>query len=148
MKEDWHRLGAMYLHHKEVMIADVDCTSVQGKEICNKQGISGFPTLRYFTPQTGRKGMDYHGERDFDSLEKFIDGRMIKHCVPYTKENCDKQEVTYIDMMEGMGMVAMKKEHKRLHSMKNGHMKPPARAWVLHRIKLLKDLIKRPREDL
>ena len=39
----------------------MDCTA-EGKEICNKQGVSGYPTLKAF--KRGEKTFDYEGPRD------------------------------------------------------------------------------------
>ena len=52
-----------------VLIADVDCTGT-GKDVCEKVGVEGFPTIKYYNPPD-TEGEDYEGGRDEDSLEAF-----------------------------------------------------------------------------
>jgi len=44
----------------------VDCTG-EGKELCSKHGVSGYPTLKAF--KRGEKAFDYEGPRDAGKLE-------------------------------------------------------------------------------
>jgi len=52
-----------------VTLAEVDCTA-EGKEVCNKQGVSGYPTLKAF--KRGEKAFDYEGPRDADGIVKYM----------------------------------------------------------------------------
>jgi len=52
-----------------VTLAEVDCTE-EGKEICNKHGVSGYPTLKAF--KRGEKAFDYEGPRDSDGIVKHM----------------------------------------------------------------------------
>ena len=44
----------------------MDCTG-EGKELCSKHGVSGYPTLKAF--KRGEKAFDYEGPRDAGKLE-------------------------------------------------------------------------------
>lgn len=72
MKPAWDKLGEAYKLSSSVLVADVDCTSDEGKSVCDSIGVSGYPTIKYFTDETGKKGEDYQGGRDFDELDKFV----------------------------------------------------------------------------
>lgn len=52
-----------------VVLAEVDCTA-DGKEACNKHGVSGYPTLKAF--KRGEKAFDYEGPRDADGIVKYM----------------------------------------------------------------------------
>merc|ERR1719401_3243775 len=123
MKPAWDKLGDAYAGSSSVVVADVDCTSDGGKEACNKAGVSGYPTIKYFTDDTGKDGKDYSGGRDFDSLDKFVKETLAKKCDPKTKEDCDDQEKAYIDKMSAKGAAKIADEAKRLEGMKAGDMK-------------------------
>merc|ERR1712118_371278 len=46
---------------KKVIIGDVDCTAA-GKPLCEKYGVRGYPTIKYFNPPD-EEGEDYKGGR-------------------------------------------------------------------------------------
>ena len=47
MKPDWDRLGEEYADRSDVIIGDADCTA-SGESLCKAQGVSGYPTIKYF----------------------------------------------------------------------------------------------------
>ena len=63
MKPDWDKLGMEYKDSSSVLIGDADCTVEQ--ELCSKYGVRGYPTVKYFTAETGDQGKDYQGKWQF-----------------------------------------------------------------------------------
>lgn len=55
-----------------VTLAEVDCTG-DGKDMCGKHGVSGYPTLKAF--KGGEKAFDYDGPRDADGIVKYMKGK-------------------------------------------------------------------------
>lgn len=103
MKPDWDSLGAKFKDSKTVVIADVDCTAA-GKPLCDKYGVRGYPTIKYFNPPD-EEGEDYKGGRDLAALTKFVETELGPGCSVDTKENCSAEQLaalqTYIDMPAG-----------------------------------------------
>lgn len=100
MKPDWDALSSEYADSKTVLIADVDCTSA-GKPLCEKYGVRGYPTIKYFNPPD-EEGEDYKGGRSLADLKKFAEAELGPGCSVDTMENCSdeqkKELQTYIDM--------------------------------------------------
>jgi len=100
MKPDWDSLGATYADSKTVLIADVDCTAA-GKPLCDKYGVRGYPTIKFFNPPD-EEGEDYKGGRDLAALKKFVESDLGPGCSVDTKENCTPEQLkdleTYIAM--------------------------------------------------
>jgi hypothetical protein len=100
MKPDWDSLGSDYADSKTVVIADVDCTAA-GKPLCDKYGVRGYPTIKFFNPPD-EEGEDYKGGRDLASLKKFVESDLGPGCSVDTKENCTPEQLkdleTYIAM--------------------------------------------------
>jgi hypothetical protein len=100
MKPDWDSLGATYADSKTVIIADVDCTA-DGKPLCEKFGVRGYPTIKFFNPPD-EEGEDYKGGRDLAALKKFVESDLGPGCSVDTKENCSAEQLSqlqqYIDM--------------------------------------------------
>jgi len=100
MKPDWDSLGSDYADSKTVLIADVDCTAA-GKPLCEKYGVRGYPTIKYFNPPD-EEGEDYKGGRTLADLKKFAEAELGPGCSVDTMENCsDEQKAalqSYIDM--------------------------------------------------
>lgn len=140
MKPDWDKLGETYKHSSSVVIADVDCTSSDAESVCTDNDVSGYPTIKYFTAETGKKGQDYSGGRDFDSLDGFVKETLAKKCNAHTMEDCDEKEKAYIGKWKPKSAAALKAEAARLDSMKDGHMTDDKKAWINKRVIILKDL--------
>jgi len=100
MKPDWDSLASTYEDSKKVVIADVDCTAA-GKPLCDKFGVRGYPTIKFFNPPD-EEGEDYKGGRDLAALKKFVESDLGPGCSVDTLENCsDSQKAeleTYIAM--------------------------------------------------
>merc|ERR1740130_784148 len=110
----------------KVVIGDADCTA-GGKSLCDKFGVRGYPTIKFFNP-TDEEGEDYKGGRDLDSLRKFASTELGPGCSVDTIDNCDDaqktQLQTYIAMpaderaskLEAMktALAAAEKSHEEL----------------------------------
>ena len=68
----WDQLATKFAGVAGVKIAKVDCTSDENdnKDLCNAQGVNGFPTLNLY--KNGAKEEEYNGKRDLEALEKFV----------------------------------------------------------------------------
>ena len=148
MKPDWDKLMETYGESSSVVVADVDCTTDGGKPVCSDNGVSGYPTIKYYTDDTGKEGEKYSGGRSFDDFDKFVKDKLAKSCDAKTKEGCDDQEKAYIDKMNAKAADAITAEAKRLDGMKGGDMKPDKKAWLMKRIAILKGLSGEGKEDL
>jgi len=60
MKPDWDKLMGEFEN-----VFDVDCTE-SGKDLCEKHGVQGFPTIKSGDPEELK---DYSGGRDYDSIK-------------------------------------------------------------------------------
>ena len=69
MKPAWDSLAQQMANSDKVVVADVDCTA-EGKDLCERFGVQGFPTIKYFNPPD-EEGEDYSGGRDLDALKAF-----------------------------------------------------------------------------
>jgi len=91
MKPDWDSLASTYEDSKTVIIADVDCTA-GGKPLCDKFGVRGYPTIKYFNPPD-EEGEDYKGGRDLPALKKFVESDLGPGCSVDTKDNCSAEQL-------------------------------------------------------
>jgi len=100
MKPDWDSLGAKFKDSPKVLIADVDCTAA-GKSLCEKHGVRGYPTIKYYNPPD-EEGEDYKGGRDLAALTKFVETELGPGCSVDAKENCSAEQLEalqkYIEM--------------------------------------------------
>lgn len=90
MKPDWDALGSEHADSKTVVIADVDCTAA-GKPLCEKYGVRGYPTIKYFNPPD-EEGEDYKGGRSLADLKKFVSEELGPGCAVDTMENCSDEQ--------------------------------------------------------
>ena len=95
MKPDWDSLMAEYDSSENILVADVDCVG-DGKDLCDKAGVKGFPTIKWGDPENLSP---YEGGRDMPSLKSFAASLKVP-CNVETLENCDDQEKTLIKELE------------------------------------------------
>jgi len=59
-------------HASDVLMAKADCTSPQGQELCSKQHVHAFPTVRVYRRHNPHSHESYVGDRTHEALEEFI----------------------------------------------------------------------------
>jgi len=67
-----------YAGNPTTLIADVDCTE-SGKDLCEKHGVQGFPTIKYGDPDDLKA---YEGGRSYADLKKFASESLGPQCGP------------------------------------------------------------------
>jgi len=98
------------------LVADVDCTA-EGKELCTKEGVKGFPTLKYGDPNNLE---DYKGGRDYDDLLTFAKENLGPTCGPESMDLCDADQKAKIEAIQAKGLETLNAEIKELDdSIKN-----------------------------
>jgi len=98
------------------LVADVDCTA-DGKELCTKVGVKGYPTLKYGDPNNLE---DYKGGRDYDDLLTFAKENLGPTCGPENMDLCDADQKAKIEAIQAKGLETLIAEIKELDdSIKN-----------------------------
>merc|ERR550532_155848 len=93
MKPSWDKLMDEFANSPTSLVADVDCTA-DGKELCEKNGVGGYPTIKYGDPSDLK---DYSGGRSFEDLKKFADENLGPTCGPDNLDLCDEATKTKIE---------------------------------------------------
>ncbi len=103
MKPAWDNLMTEFEDSAGVLVADVDCIG-SGKDLCNKIGVKGFPTIKYGDPVNLE---DYKGGRDADSLKKFA-SELKPSCNVATLENCSDAQKASIETLNSQTVEELK----------------------------------------
>jgi len=88
------------------LVADVDCTA-DGKELCSRVGVKGYPTLKYGDPNNLE---DYKGGRDYDDLLTFAQENLGPTCGPDNMDLCDADQKGKIEAIKAIGLEKLKAE--------------------------------------
>jgi len=137
MKPAWDQLGGEYEASSSVVVADVDCTVET--ELCSEKGVSGYPTIKYYTAENP-DGESYSGGRDFDSLKKFVEDTLEVKCTTSDPSGCTEKEVKFMDKMKDAGSETVAKQLDRLEGMKSTKMNKNNKQWLVQRLSILKQL--------
>lgn len=125
---DWDTLTSEYADSDKVFIGSVDCTSDEGKPVCNKYNVKGYPSLQYFQPPS-TTGEIYKQKRSLDELRSFVKSLSPK-CSLSKEELCSESEL------------------KELKDLYNKHGKSKLESMILDYQSDLKDLDKHSKEFL
>ena len=140
IKPFWDQLGDEYEASSSVLIGDADCTE-GGKDLCEKFGVQGYPTLKYFS-DGNMSGEDYQGGRDYDSLKKFIVDKLEVKCNVNDPTECTEKEKGFIEKMKAATAEERVKQLQRLEKMKGNSMKLELKQWLNQRLNILRSLDK------
>jgi protein disulfide-isomerase A6 len=140
MKPDWDKLSATFADSSSVVVADVDCTTDGGKEVCNDAGVKGYPTIKYFTAETGAEGEAYNGARSLAALETFVKDKLEVSCDITKPEECDEKEQGYITKMSAKDKDAIAAEVTRLSGMMGAKMSTDKKQWMAKRLAIIKQM--------
>eukprot|EP00397_Hematodinium_sp_SG-2012_P021670 GEMP01022402.1.p1 GENE.GEMP01022402.1~~GEMP01022402.1.p1 ORF type:complete len:163 (+),score=48.33 GEMP01022402.1:192-680(+) len=105
MKPAWDDLEKEFLDSDIVTIADVDCTS-EGKALCQRIGVKGYPTIKYFVGGEPPKGKDYSGGRDLAGLRSFVTKTFKAPCKPASGEGCSDAQKAIVEKFKGKDTAA------------------------------------------
>jgi|EP00729_Bicosta_minor_P005929 protein disulfide-isomerase A6 len=146
MKQAWEDLGTAFESSSSVVVGDVDCTIET--DIASEYGVSGYPTIKYFTAETDPKGDSYSGGRDFDSLKTFVEEKLERKCDVADPTTCSEKEQKFITKMADKDEAAIAKEIGRLEGMKGKSMKAEQKAFLFQRLYILGQLSPAGKEEL
>mmetsp|Transcript_91561 Transcript_91561/g.285384 ORF Transcript_91561/g.285384 Transcript_91561/m.285384 type:complete len:138 (+) Transcript_91561:212-625(+) len=96
MKPAWDRLMDDFKGSSTSLVADVDCTE-SGKDLCEKQEVQGFPTIKYGDPGDLKA---YEGGRSYEDLKKFADENLGPQCGPDYMDLCDEKKKKSIEKFQ------------------------------------------------
>jgi len=139
MKPAWDQLGGEFKDSSSVVIGDADCTGT-GKSLCDANDVKGYPTIKYFTGETGPSGTDYSGGRTFEDLKKFTDDELSVKCLIDNDDGCTDKEKEFMGKWKAKTADEVGAQMKRLQGMASGSMKPDLKKWLTQRMSILKQL--------
>ena len=98
MADDWAKLEEEWKDHDVGLVAEVDCTSDDGQQICEDYQIEGFPTIMYGDPLAAES---YDGPRDYESMAAFAKEHISKpFCSVFQMDACDEEQTKLLTELQ------------------------------------------------
>uniref|UniRef100_A0A7S0WRY0 Thioredoxin domain-containing protein n=1 Tax=Pyramimonas obovata TaxID=1411642 RepID=A0A7S0WRY0_9CHLO len=139
MAPDWEKLGEEFEGSSSVVIGNVDCTADSNTEMCEKFGVRGYPTVKYFEGGDA-EGQPYEGGRDYDSLLEFAKTTLEVLCQVASPAGCSEKETAFIEKMKAKSAEEHAAQLTRLKGMAGKSMAPELKRWVGQRVNILTQL--------
>ena len=98
MAPAWNKLMDEFDGDATKLVGDVDCTAA-GKPLCEQFGVKGYPTIKFGDPADLE---DYKGGRDFESLKKHVETKLVPSCSPANIDLCDDEKKAEITKFQEM----------------------------------------------
>lgn len=108
MKPAWDQLSEEFPG-----VYDVDCTA-DGKELCEKVGVQGYPTIKYGAADDLDSLQNYEGGRDFDALKKFAEENLAPLCGPQALDACSDEEKKQIEQFSAKPLAELEADLKKI----------------------------------
>ena len=102
--------------------------------------VKGYPTIKYFTPESPEKGSDYSGGRSFDDLKTFVADNLEVKCLLADTAGCSEKEVDFMTKWKSKPKADVTAQIERLDKMTTGKMTPDLKKWLFQRLSILKQL--------
>jgi len=99
MAPAWDTLTAEWEGKDGALVAEVDCTTDEGKPVCDANGVQGFPTLKWGDPAALE---DYQGGRDLEAFQKFAEENLKPQCSPANIDLCDEEKTKQITELQAL----------------------------------------------
>ncbi|KAJ4458453.1 putative Protein disulfide-isomerase 1 [Paratrimastix pyriformis] len=69
---DYMKVAESFKDSKKVIVAEVDCDAEANKALCSKNGVTGYPTLKFFPKGQPKADVKYEGARTAEAIQAFI----------------------------------------------------------------------------
>lgn len=86
------------------LVADVDCTADDSKELCQEVGVKGYPTIKHGDPHDLQ---DYQGGRNLADFRSFAKANLGPQCGPRNVDLCDDKKKAKIAKFSAMSAVEL-----------------------------------------
>jgi len=135
----------MFRGNNDVAFADINLSRHPVRSNHNP-GAGGWPTIRYFTKQTGVAGGTYEKKTSLPMCQELGDiDRMINYVEDYSGTvlcgpdgtNCNEKELKYLEKMKGQDADAQEAQMDRIENMLKKPMKAELKEWAHRRLRLL-----------
>ena len=87
------KLSKAWSESEVAIVADIECSSEGGKELCDLNDIQGFPTLKFGDPYDLK---DYLGDIALEDLIMFADENLVPLCSRERMELCNEDQISTI----------------------------------------------------
>jgi len=140
----------MFGNNSDVAFADVNLQEAPIRGPPHNPGSGGWPTIRYFTKETGIDGGTYTKITDKPICQELGDRHnMIDYVEGYgstslcnveTKANCNEKELAFTEKYSVAEAEKQTSELQRLEGMGSKPMSATSEEWILRRTRILKQL--------
>jgi protein disulfide-isomerase A6 len=96
----WEKLASTFSADDNIIIAKIDAEAEDAKATAQEQGVSGYPTIKFF-PAGSKDPEDYNGGRTEDALVEFINEKTGLSRVPGGGLNAKAGTIEALDSIIG-----------------------------------------------
>lgn len=91
MKDSFDGLAEDYKYNFTMIVGKVDCTVNHNRDLCAMYGVKSFPTLKYFSENTGPRGGLYTGKREQWDMFAFLNEELWTECSMTNLDECPEE---------------------------------------------------------
>jgi len=138
-------------NNTDVVFGDINLQEAPIRGAPHNPGSGGWPTIRYFTKETGVDGGAYEKVTEKPMCQELLDRQnMINYVEEYgdtslcdvvSKANCNEKELIFLEKYGEQDATKQTEEYQRLEGMSSNAMSPTSEEWILRRLRILQKLV-------
>lgn len=140
-----------------MVFADINLSEAPIRGPPHNPGAGGWPTVRYFTKETGVDGANYEKKTsgqmcdelgDLNNMVDYVESASGAELCAASGANCNEKEMAYLEKRKSLSQQELKGQLDRLQKINSDSLKDELKEWNFRRQRIIMKLMSGGKDEL